>query len=112
MHETKAIGKSIQTNLVHVFSNSSVQNQAANIIQQSLCSHRTVAYALVQKSFSKAPFFVGYPSFWGLESLVAKEVVSNLTAAETAAGWWGQSSLKLALDELSTLLLPWLQDRF
>lgn len=39
-----------------------------------------------------------------------KDVVTNLTAAETAAGWWGQSSLKLALDELSTLLLPWLQE--
>jgi len=37
-----------------------------------------------------------------------KDVVSSLTATEGT--WWGQGSLKLALDELSTLLLPWLQE--
>ncbi|CAJ1450002.1 unnamed protein product, partial [Effrenium voratum] len=40
-----------------------------------------------------------------------KEVVANVAAAETStAGWWGQHSLKLAPDELSSLLLPWLQE--
>lgn len=46
----------------------------------------------------------------GVAWVPLKEVVTSVTAAETAAGWWGQSSMKLALDELSTLLLPWLQE--
>ncbi|CAE7552490.1 unnamed protein product [Symbiodinium natans] len=47
-------------------------------------------------------------AFLPLQGAIA--TVANSGQPSQSHGWWGDSSMKLALDELSTLILPWLQE--